>query len=215
MKMKHNYKVWGILSAIVILLIASAFFLISQFSSPNPSLPNVPVTEAPQPGLPEDSLNGDSENNSDDLNKDGANALGQEELQLYTGDIDSYEKKETGTIKADKSFTLEEKLMLIATNLSQSQFEGLPIEVKGIEEIEGKKIAVINLRENEAANKTWMNYLNAGSAGSRITLVTFEESFLQRDLEGEWIDGIKIIREGEEIEEMDHFPGTQIIYRKK
>ena len=137
-------------------------------------------------------------------------------LPLYTGDIETYEKKKTSVVKTRAGYTVEEKLNLIAEELSKTQFEGLPIEVKAIEKIEGKKIAVINLEEKEAEknqDKKWMRFLNGGSAGAQITLIALKESFLQKDLKKEWIDGIKIIYEGKDIVEMDHFPGTEIIYR--
>ncbi|MDF2878825.1 MAG: putative lipoprotein [Clostridia bacterium] len=147
--------------------------------------------------------------------------LEKEELPLFTGDSDTYDKKQYETIEITPETTIEDKLKLIADHLSKTQFDGLPIEIQKIETIDGKKIAIINLQEKNAsaegaqAPKNWMNYLNAGSTGSAITLITLEESFLQKDLEGDWIDGIKIIHEGQAIEEMDHFPGTTIIYRAK
>lgn len=138
-------------------------------------------------------------------------------VTLFTADTDTYDKKKIESIEIEPSLSIEDKLQVIANELSNKQFDSLAIEIHKIEEIEGKKIAIINLKDDPTAKneKTWMDYLNAGSTGSTITKVTLEESFLQSNLPGEWIDGMKLIYEGEEIPEMDHFPGTQVVYRKQ
>jgi hypothetical protein len=105
-------------------------------------------------------------------------------LILFTGDIDTYQKKEAETIEVNENSSIEQKLALIASGLSKTQFEGLPIKVESIEIIDGKKIAVINLCEKEQEDKKdkpWLHYLNGGSTLSTITGITLEDSFLQRN----------------------------------
>ncbi len=139
----------------------------------------------------------------------------EQEFDLFTGNVDSYEKEKLETIKVEKATTLEEKLQSIADNLSKKEFDNLPIVIEKIEEVDGKQIAIINLKDDPSQKDglNWMSFLNGGSTGGTITRVTLEESFLQREYKEAWIDGIKLIYEGEAIPELDHFPGTKIIER--
>ncbi len=139
----------------------------------------------------------------------------KQEFDLFTGNVDSYEKEKSETIKVEKETTLEEKLQSIADHLSKKEFENLPIVIEKIEEWEGKQIAIINLRDDPSQKEglNWMSFLNGGSTGGTITRVTLEESFLQREYKEAWIDGIKLVYEGEAIPELDHFPGTMIMER--
>lgn len=216
--MKNKYKLWRIASAVSIVIIISIGIILFQPKKSDNEQGKPSVTDiAKQPVIEQPTDNNNIEE-TDPPKIEQGDEESTNKLTLFTADADTYVKKEEGTIQVDESLSIEKKLTLIANELSKTQFENLPIEVQGIEEIDGKKIAIINLLEKEQSDeqgKNWIQYLNAGSTGSRMTLIVFEESFLQKDLAQEWIDGIKIIHEGENIEEMDHFPGTQIIYRIK
>lgn len=140
------------------------------------------------------------------------------EIGLYTANVDTLAKEEIGKItvpvdQEEKIEDVEEVLAAMAEELSKQVFEGLPIEIEGIEDIDGKKIAVINLVENENLDIGWANNYLQGSTGAAITSLTLTETFLQKTYEGNWIDGIKILYQGE-IPEFDHMPELgQVIYR--
>ena len=216
MKNRNDYKIWGLAAVIFVAIILTAFFTFSKYQKTDENIGN-PITQTPKQQKLENPTDAQGQDNINSSDEEEKNTLELKQLTLFTGDIDTYSKKEAETIVIAENLSVEKKLEVIAEELSKMHFDNLPIEVKQVEQIDGKEIAIINLKEYQKPsdkNKTWMQYLNAGSAGSRITLITLEESFLQRDLKGEWIAGIKILYEGQNIEEMDHFPGTEIIFRQ-
>lgn len=213
--MKNKHKAWGIGVIIILGILMVISFIVFQSADRENENIKAPIAEEAEPKVVEKEIDNASKVGTESSIEKKDEQL---DLTIFTGDIDTFDKKEASSVKADVSLSVTEKLMIIANELSKMQFTNLPIEIQALEQIEGKTIAVINLREKEKKDeqdKTWIQYLNAGSTGSQITLVTLEESFLQRDLEGEWIDGMKIIYEGKDIEVMDHFPETHIIYRVK
>lgn len=120
--------------------------------------------------------------------------------------------------------TVEKRLNIIASNLSDSQFKNLPIELIGIEEIDGKKVATFNLKENEEnlnkpdwseySEPSWANNFFQGSAGGGWTCYTLQTTMLQPDYDGEWIDGVRFLYNGEENKYFQHIEGLdRIKYR--
>lgn len=134
---------------------------------------------------------------------------GKEDLiPVYGYDKDSINKEINFYISVQKDLTLEEKLKVIAERLSRFRFNDLPIEVVRVKVDEGKKIAVINLGETEEnkgvidpskiqgdASDTWIFGYFQGSAGGSATTETLLETFLQKEYEGDWIDGIEFLYE--------------------
>ncbi|MBN2259300.1 MAG: hypothetical protein JW702_02020 [Clostridiales bacterium] len=99
---------------------------------------------------------------------------------------------------------LELNLKLIAYSLQEyffnGYFRGSVIEVVGIEEIEGKRVAVINLKENKSNNLSWKGNYFQGSLGAMETETRLINSFLQPEIDLEdWIDGVRFTYEDEEI----------------
>lgn len=145
-----------------------------------------------------------------------ANSETKEEVvfNIYGANVDTYKKELLKEITLEDSLTLEEKLTMIAEELSQLQFEGIGIEVAKIEEQDGKKIATVNLTEvSDPGEANWKSGYFQGSTGGIITTVSLEETFLQRDYQGEWIDGVKFLYEGQEIQ-FDHVESLrEISYR--
>lgn len=135
-------------------------------------------------------------------------------FNIYGADIDSYEEEIIGEISIDDSMPIEEKLNALGQELSKAQFEGSHIELNKISEEDGKKIAVINLAESgEEGDDKWKTMYLQGSAGSMITAISLEETFLQRDYKGEWIDGVTF-RYNMDMIEFGHAEGLdEIIYR--
>lgn len=146
-----------------------------------------------------------------------------EVLPIYDGNVDTYDREIVFYISFPKTLTLDEKLKVICSKLSQYCFNGLPIEFEGIENIEGKRVATINLREaslneeiislEEIIRPTWATTYFQGSTGGLLTYINLVETFLQRDYRGEWIDGVHFLYEGNEID-FEHVTGLkEIIYR--
>ena len=94
---------------------------------------------------------------------------------------------------------------------------------KEIKDIEGKSVAVINLRESpineeiagpeEMIGHSWATYYFQGSTGGVLTSIKLVETFLQRDYRGPWIDGVQFLYEGNQID-FEHVEGLrEINYR--
>lgn len=100
-----------------------------------------------------------------------------------------------------------EQLEFIADSLIKYTFTGQIIVVEGIEVIDGKKIANIDIRDPEGYEGAFtMNFLMGSTAGI-MTADTLIETFLQRETElDEWVDGIHFSYEGERDWISDHDP---------
>jgi hypothetical protein len=132
-------------------------------------------------------------------------------------------------ISIPKSLPIIEKLRIIADRLSRFKFSDLPIEVLRIENQNGKKIAIINLKEHEwnrnidwskpfqvsgNAGATWRTQYFQGTTGGGFTTVTLIETFLQNEYSGDWIDGIRFMYENQPIDEnWNHILLSGVIYR--
>lgn len=145
------------------------------------------------------------------------------ELILYSKDVNTEEQVTLKKIEVDKNSSVEDKLKTLANELSQSAFDNLPINFVEIKDVDGKKIAYFDLGEfevnsgektpNEYEGINWVNNYFAGSAGGNITEYTLITTLLQKEYNGEWIDGLEFTYKGSKIE-FDHIPElSEIIYR--
>lgn len=121
-------------------------------------------------------------------------------LSIYTEDANTMEIKEVSTIEVNEDLSLEDKLKELGNALSEKVFDKLPIEVKSIDKIDGKKIATINLKDN--GDSKWTLKFQ-GSTGGQITSDSLLETFLQVKYSGEWIDGVKFLY-NDQLIEYDH-----------
>lgn len=136
---------------------------------------------------------------------------------VYTANVDTYKKEIEFYIYVPKDLSLKEKLDVIGDKLSRYRFSNLPIELSGIEEENGKKIAVIKLEESvqnqeaedytELKGRTWRTHYFQGSCGGTVTMTTLIETFLQREYKGEWIDGVVFNYSAERNVEFEHVSG--------
>jgi hypothetical protein len=143
---------------------------------------------------------------------------------IYTANVDTY-KKEVGTyIYVPKEADLKEKLINLAKGLSEVYFNNLPIEFVNIEEVDKNKILVVNLRESEDnqgitdpskfKGATWATNHLQGSTGGAQTSTMLIETMLQKEHEGEWVDGVKFLYNNATCE-FEHAPNlANINYRK-
>ena len=153
------------------------------------------------------------------------NGKNQENFKIYSKDINTDKKIIVETFTFDSSITtLEDRLTVFAQRLSLKEFKSLPIELAEITEIDGKKVAVFNLKENEEnisesdwskyKEPSWANNFFQGSAGGSWTCYTLQTTMLQPDYDGEWIDGVKFLYNGEENKYFQHIEGIdRIKYR--
>lgn len=142
--------------------------------------------------------------------------LTKESYTIYTRDADSWEIVEVKDINIDKTLSLQEKMQELARGLSSELFLGLPIQVVEIKKINGDDIAVIDLQESKDGlqdeNKSWMDNYFQGSTGGTITATALEETFLQKDSDMNWVDGVQFLYNGKQIEN-DHVTLNNIVYR--
>ncbi|MCE5220352.1 MAG: hypothetical protein LLF98_03565 [Clostridium sp.] len=123
-------------------------------------------------------------------------------LSIYTIDENSLEPNESSSIEVNESLSLEDKLKELSKAVSEKKFNKLPIEVKSIDTVNGKKVVTINLTDS-GTNK-WVPKFQ-GSTGGAVTSNTLIENFLQSNnkSKGEWIDGVKFLYNNKTIE-YDH-----------
>ncbi len=122
-------------------------------------------------------------------------------FNIYGANIETYQVEILKEITIKDNYSLEQRLEVIAQELSEIQFGGIGIEVTKIEDRDGKKIATINLTEvSNPEDKSWETDYFQGSTGGIITSTSLQESFLQKDYQGEWIDGVTFLYEGQQIQ---------------
>ena len=120
-------------------------------------------------------------------------------LSIYSINENSLEPNESSSIEVNESLSLEDKLKELSKTVSEKKFDKLPIEVKSIDTVKGKKVATINLTDSGA--KKWLPKFQ-GSTGGGVTSGTLIENFLQSNnkSKGEWIDGVKFLYNNNPIE---------------
>lgn len=146
-------------------------------------------------------------------------------LNIVSQDINTDKEVTVATVNIGNDVTLEMKLSILANELSKQCFDKLPIRLVEIKEIDGKNIAVFDLRESEEnekienwnnyEGKSWANNYFQGSAGGGHTTYTLQETFLQRHYDGNWVDGVQFLYKGEENKFFQHVEGLNAIkYRE-
>jgi len=146
--------------------------------------------------------------------KEEPSKVENETFIIYKVNIDTYKKEVSEEINIPKDKNLQEKLSLIAQKLSELQFNNLPIEVLKIEDVNGKKIAKVNLKEDSNNEKGWAKLYMQGSTGGNITSISLAETLLQKEYKGEWIDGVEFLYNGKKCEFQHAENLANIIYRK-
>jgi hypothetical protein len=142
-------------------------------------------------------------------------------LKIYGADEAAMHVVLDHEIFVPQNYSLLEKLDALAAELSRSRFKGLPVEVMGIENQKGCKVAQVNLVEDPALRSdtgrpiTWSGLYFQGSAGGSMTTGTLLRTFLQREYPGNWIDGVRFYYENQPIETagFDHLELYDIHWR--
>lgn len=140
---------------------------------------------------------------------------GAEFFKVYSMDPNTYEVIIDFYVRIQKNLPLIDKLKILAAKLSKLVFDYYPINVLRIKNRNGKRIAVIELKEPDFPNAfTWSGGYFQGTAGGMSKTITLRGTFLQVDYPGEWIDGVEFYYEGEPISrDWDHIGLSGIIYR--
>ena len=126
---------------------------------------------------------------------------------IYTANADTYQREKVADVRVEKEAEIDTILEALVKGLSEKVFI-LPMTYEGIEMIFGQKIAVVNLHESGDENPpvSWRTGYFQGSTGGVVTSVSLQETMLQRDYDGDWVDGVKFLYEGEPIE-FEHVSG--------
>ncbi|MGG7162694.1 hypothetical protein [Clostridium ihumii] len=137
-------------------------------------------------------------------------------IPLYTANLNDYSSEILCYVKST-STNIEDNLKLLCSKLSKITFNELPIELSSLETIEGKKVATINLSESltdpNIPGIRWSQNYFQGSAGGEITSTTLINTFVQSDLDIDWIDGVKFLYNGKPIEFQHVSKLSQIHYK--
>lgn len=138
--------------------------------------------------------------------------LKMEEVLIYDGDSQGENLKVDKVVKIEGGKTTEDKIDIIVNHL-RKKFSDIEIEVVNYESIGTKKVLVLDLKDKD---KPVDAYLDAGSTGSRIYLGVIVNSLLQNEKNmSNWIDGVKILVNGEVGIESEHVDLDNIFYKSK
>ena len=123
--------------------------------------------------------------------------------QVYKPEIHYY-------VKIPNDVPLKERLQTLADRISRFKFSRLPVNVMKIDDTNGKKVAIIDLRESDPkSSKTWRSDYFQGSVGGKATTVTLLNTFQQNDSKDSWIDEVRFYYNGQPLssDRWDHIPG--------
>ena len=130
-------------------------------------------------------------------------------LPIHHLDITTFEPRAQYYVMMQSDWSLEQKVEHLAEKLSRYSFDGLPIELLEINQLNQRNIAVINLidpedREGSIYQKTWAGNYFQGTSGGYATTFKLINTFLQEDYDGEWVDGVEFRYNYDVINDFDH-----------
>ena len=135
-----------------------------------------------------------------------------EKVCLYDGDSRGDNLVAKKILKVESGKTLEERVDVVVKEL-QKRFSDIELETVGYDDVSGKRVLILNLRDKDISVDS---YLDAGSTGSRINLGIIVNSLLQNGRKvSNWVDGVKILVNGEEGVETSHVSLDEVFYRTK
>ncbi|WBW99159.1 hypothetical protein [Oceanirhabdus sp. W0125-5] len=138
-------------------------------------------------------------------------------IPIYGFDIDTDFTEIISWMPIISSNDLEKNMDVLARYMENNYFTEGHITIEEIIEVDGKSVAIINLKEKDSNNKEkvsmWMSKYFGGSAGGRATEARLKLTFLQPEYSGQWIDGVKFLYEGKPLV-LDHVNIPDIIYRQ-
>lgn len=158
-----------------------------------------------------------TENTQDKKEESKKNLNGQEDkkeeksettdFKIYTAKEEDTDKiVEFETIKIKNSASKEEKINQLISALKDDYFKEDAQMV--LQSIDNNGVATINLVDQQK----WAKHF-AGSTGGAISQAAIIETLLQRDYQGDWIKGVKVLVDGSDEEVFDHAPFIDVFYR--
>lgn len=144
---------------------------------------------------------------------------------IYYADPNEWTLKKERIIQIRKNLDLARKLEILADSLSAFRFNNLPIKIDTIKMVEGKIVALVNLKEHsrhdekdkgvllDKSQSSWSGNYFQGSTGGWCTTNALRETLLQPEYKGKWIDGVEFLYESETLENWDHVTLYGIQYR--
>jgi len=161
---------------------------------------------------------------------------------VYGADPYTWSATDDFSIAIPEGLPLAGRLQILASALSRRRFDNLPIEIIGVEERDGRTIALVGLLESDwnrdlfaeqerlwdegrgkeadslyrkMQRPSWRTLYFQGSTGGACTTIMLVETFLQRDYDGVWLDGVEFYYEGKPIsDEWDHIHLSGPKYRQ-
>lgn len=129
------------------------------------------------------------------------------DFKIYTAKEEDTDKiVEFETIKIKNSASKEEKINQLISALKDDYFKDDVGMV--LQSIDNNGVATINLVDQQK----WAKHF-AGSTGGAISQAAIIETLLQRDYQGDWIKGVKVLVDGSDEEVFDHAPFIDVFYR--
>jgi hypothetical protein len=136
-------------------------------------------------------------------------------LKIYTVDGQTDVEGVDFCLAVPQHYTVVEKLKMISDLLMKYKFNDGLIILKKIEYRNGKRIAIIELKETKNNSGAWKRLYFQGSSGGHFTTYTLVNTFLQPDYTGPWIDAVEFWYEGKPVSnDWDHIFLHGTTYRK-
>lgn len=139
--------------------------------------------------------------------------LKKENLKIYTTNPDTGISEVYTSTSVLRLLSIEKKINHLSLKLSEQLFNGKSIVLLKITTESNKKIAYIDLQDESKDISSTDNWYSAfqGSAGAQSTLTSIVETLLQKEFQGDWVDGIKLTYNGE-FRDFDHISFEDIVY---
>ncbi|MCR8746776.1 hypothetical protein [Romboutsia lituseburensis] len=129
------------------------------------------------------------------------------DFKIYTAkEEDTQSIVEFETIKIKNSASKEDKINELISALKNDYFKDDAQMV--LQSIDKNGILTINLVDQQK----WAKHF-AGSTGGAISQAAIIETLLQRDYQGDWIKGVKVLVDGSDEEVFDHASFVDVFYR--
>lgn len=128
------------------------------------------------------------------------NSASVEYYPIYAMDVDSTQRITVSFVGIERTRDLHGRLEEVAKALGDDVFEELLITLKEVTTVDGKEIATFNLKDVTGIEMAWGESYFQGSTGGSATIMALTETLLQKDYQGEWVDGVKFLYEDKSIE---------------
>lgn len=163
-----------------------------------------------QEQLKDNPANEESDTTSDNKDSEDTESASKDssediiKLKIYTlNDEDTETKEVFSEIELDNNKPLKDKLNDLCLALQKDFFKEGNALIR-LEGIDSNGVATVNLVNS--VEGAWNKHF-AGSTGGYISQMTIIDTLLQKDYDGEWIKGLKILIDGESgLDKYDHAP---------